>query len=106
MTFSDLWDAKTAERYDDPSSPMFSPEVVGPAVDFLAALAGDGRALELAIGTGRIAVPLSERGVAVSGIELSEPMVERLRTKASADRIPVTIGDMATARVEGEFSLV
>lgn len=106
MTSSDLWDAETARRYDDASSAMFSPEVLDPAVDFLAGLAGDGRALEFAIGTGRVAVPLRERGIEVSGIELSQPMVDQLRTKASADRIPVVVGDMATARVDGVFSLV
>ncbi|MBO1752550.1 class I SAM-dependent methyltransferase [Actinotalea sp. BY-33] len=106
MTSSDLWDAETAMRYDDPSSPMFSSEVLAPTVDFLAELAGDGPALELAIGTGRVAVPLSERGVPVTGIELSPPMVEQLRRKASAAEIPVILGDMASTRVEGTFSLV
>ncbi|HSN43159.1 MAG TPA: class I SAM-dependent methyltransferase [Propionibacteriaceae bacterium] len=106
MTSSDLWDAEAARRYDDPANPMFSPEVLGPTVDFLAALAGDGPALEFAIGTGRVAVPLSERGVRVCGIELSEPMVDQLRRKVPADVIPTTIGDMATTRVAGEFSLV
>jgi SAM-dependent methyltransferase len=106
MTSSDLWDADTARRYDDLSSPMFSSEILDPTVDFLAELAGDGQALELAIGTGRVAVPLSGRGVQVTGIELSEPMVEQLRLKASATEIPVTVGDMATARVVGVFSLV
>ena len=106
MTSSDLWDADTARRYDDLSSPMFSSEILDPTVDFLAELAGDGQALELAIGTGRVAVPLSGRGVPVTGIELSEPMVEQLRLKASATEIPVAVGDMATARVVGVFSLV
>ena len=106
MTSSDLWDADTARRYDDLSSPMFSSEILDPTVDFLAELAGDGQALELAIGTGRVAVPLSGRGVPVTGIELSEPMVEQLRRKASATEIPVAVGDMATARVVGVFSLV
>jgi hypothetical protein len=106
MTSSDLWDADTAMRYDDPSSPMFSSEVLVPTVNFLAGLAGDGPALEFAIGTGRVAVPLFERGVAVTGIELSAPMVEQLRRKVSAAEIPVTIGDMASTRVEGTFSLV
>ncbi|EOD69695.1 class I SAM-dependent DNA methyltransferase [Amycolatopsis vancoresmycina] len=82
---------------------MFAPEVVGPAVERLAALADGGRALEFAIGTGRIAVPLAERGVPVAGIELSEPMLARLRAKAA---IPVVTGDMATATAPGRFSLV
>jgi SAM-dependent methyltransferase len=99
----DIWDAETAERYDTPGTGMFAPEVVEPAVARLAELAGDGRALEFAIGTGRIAVPLAERGVPVTGIELSEPMLDRLRQKAA---IPVVVGDMATARAEGRFSLV
>ncbi|HET9129251.1 MAG TPA: class I SAM-dependent methyltransferase [Propionibacteriaceae bacterium] len=106
MTSSDLWDADTARRYDDASSAMFSPAVLGPTVDFLAEFAGPGPALEFAIGTGRVAVPLHERGIAVSGIELSEPMVEQLRRKLPASELPVVIGDMATARVPGRFSLV
>ncbi|HEU4336090.1 MAG TPA: class I SAM-dependent methyltransferase [Nocardioides sp.] len=101
---SDHWDAETAATYDESSAFMFAPEVLDPAVDFLAALAGDGAALELAIGTGRVAIPLSDRGVPVSGIELSQPMTDELHRKR-AD-IPVVVGDMATARVDGEFSLV
>lgn len=104
MTSSDLWDAETAARYDESSAFMFTPEVLDPAVVFLAQLAGDGAALELAIGTGRVAVPLADRGVPVSGIELSQPMADQLRRKR-AD-IPVVVGDMATTRVPGEFSLV
>ena len=102
----DLWNAEVAGRYDTPGEGMFAPEVLGPTVDRLAALAGDGRALELAIGTGRVGVPLAERGVPVVGIELSQPMVDVLRTKADASRIPVVVGDMATARAPGEFTLV
>jgi SAM-dependent methyltransferase len=85
---------------------MFAPEVLGPAVDFLARLAGSGPALELAIGTGRVAVPLAARGVQVSGIELSEPMVAQLRRKADEASLPVAVGDMATTVVPGGFSLV
>ncbi|WP_244302060.1 class I SAM-dependent methyltransferase [Microbispora triticiradicis] len=85
---------------------MFAPEVLGPAVDRLAELAGDGRALEFAIGTGRVAVPLAGRGVPVTGIELSTPMIEQLRTKADEAAIPVIVGDMATAVAPGEYSLV
>lgn len=103
---SQYWTAEMAEHYDDPDSPMFSSAVLGPTVDFLAALAGDGPALELAIGTGRVAVPLRERGVEVHGIELSEPMIEQLRTKVRADEVPVTIGDMSLVRAPGEFTLV
>ena len=94
-----------AARYDEDAADMFDPAVVGPAVDFLAELAGDGAALELGIGTGRIALPLAERGVRVHGIDLSQAMVARLRAKPGADEIGVTIGDFATTRVEGMFSL-
>lgn len=76
------------------------------AFTFLAELAGDGRALEFAIGTGRVAVPLRERGVPVVGIELSEHMVAVLRHKLDEDTLPVAIGDMATTVVPGEFTLV
>jgi SAM-dependent methyltransferase len=101
-----LWDDDTARGYDTPGSGMFAPEVLGPTVDRLVALAAGGRALELAIGTGRVAVPLAERGVSVTGIELSTAMVGRLREKADENAIPVVIGDMATARADGEFALV
>ncbi len=103
MRQEDIWDVEAAERYDTPGRGMFAPEVVDPVVDRLAALAGDGRALEFAIGTGRVAVPLAARGVSVTGIELSRPMLGKLRSKAS---IPVVVGDMATATAPGEFSLV
>ncbi|HQR26057.1 MAG TPA: class I SAM-dependent methyltransferase [Nocardioides sp.] len=104
MTSSDLWDAQTAERYDEDSAFMFAPEVLGPAVAFLSALAGDGPVLEFAIGTGRVAIPLVERGVPVSGIDLSQPMVDQLRSKCRD--IPVVVGDMATSAIPGQFSLV
>src|SRR5256714_11269448 len=84
---------------------MLAPAVVEPAADFLAALAGDGAALELGIGTGRIALPLAERGVRVHGIDLSEAMVAQLRAKPGGEEIGVTIGDFATTRVGGRFSL-
>ena len=106
MTSSDLWDEAAAQRYDEASAEMSTPEVVSPAVDLLARLAGAGRALELAIGTGRLAVPLHARGVPVAGIELSEPMVAQLRRKVGEDAVPVVVGDMASARVPGEFALV
>ncbi|MFC4783722.1 class I SAM-dependent DNA methyltransferase [Nocardioides sp. MAHUQ-72] len=99
------FDGDVAKRYDDPDDVMFSPEVLGPTVDLLADLA-DGRAvLELAIGTGRVALPLSERAVRVHGIELSAAMVEQLRAKPGAEKIDVAIGDMTTTRVEGRFGL-
>jgi SAM-dependent methyltransferase len=106
MRQEEIWDADTAQRYDTSHAGMFDPGVVGPTVDRLAALAGDGRALELAIGTGRIAVPLAARGVPVTGIELSAPMIDQLRTKVDDAHIPVVVGDMATARAPGEYTLV
>jgi len=106
MVSSDVWDEGTAAVYDAEAWGMFRPEVVDPAVDLLASLAGDGRALELAIGTGRIGIPLLRRGVAVSGIDRSTAMVERLRAKVGADELPVVIGDMTTTRVPGEFAVV
>jgi SAM-dependent methyltransferase len=100
------WFAESAARYDDTLGQMGTAETIEPAVEVLAELAGDGRALEFAIGTGRIALPLAARGVAVTGIDLSEPMVEQLRAKPGGAEIPVTIGDIATTRVEGAFRLV
>src|SRR5215216_2003568 len=94
-----------AERYDESSPEMFDPAVVDPAVDFLAGLAGDGAALELGIGTGRIAIPLSRRGVRVHGIDLSPQMVAELRAKPGGGEIGVTVGDFATTRVGGTFRL-
>lgn len=108
MTSSEVWGEATAQRYDAEDSGMFAPEVLGPTVDLLAELAADGPALELAIGTGRVGVPLRERGVPVVGIELSAPMAARLRAKVSEERLPVAIGDMATTVVDGagSFALV
>jgi SAM-dependent methyltransferase len=94
-----------AARYDQSVADMTGPGVVDPAVDFLAELAGDGPALELGIGTGRIALPLARRGVPVHGIDLSRAMVGRLRDKPGGDAIGVTIGDFATTAVPGRFSL-
>ena len=102
----DHFAGEVAARYDDTLGAMGSPEVVGPTVDLLAGLVGAGAALELAVGTGRVALPLAARGVPVSGIELSADMVAQLWTKPGGDAIPVTIGDMATTRVEGAFGLV
>ncbi|MEE6311927.1 class I SAM-dependent methyltransferase [Plantactinospora veratri] len=106
MRQDEIWDVSAAESYDTPGTGMFAPGVLGPAVDRLAELADAGPALEFAIGTGRVAVPLRERGVPVSGIELSRPMVDRLRTKADETRIPVVVGDMATATTGGQYTLV
>jgi SAM-dependent methyltransferase len=94
-----------AARYDNPDWEMFFPEVVDPVVDFLVERARGGAALELGIGTGRIAVPLAERGIRVHGIDLSEEMVARLRPKPGAEEIGVTVGDFATMRVDGTFTL-
>jgi SAM-dependent methyltransferase len=105
-TPDDVWDVGAAQRYDTPGAGMFAPEVLGPTVDRLVELAGGGRALELAIGTGRVAVPLAERGVPVTGIELSQPMIDQLRTKVDETTIPVVVGDMSTALAEGAFSVV
>jgi SAM-dependent methyltransferase len=95
-----------AARYDETSSSMFDPDVLGPTVDLLAELAGNGAALEFAVGTGRVALPLAARGVPVSGIELSTAMAAQLSAKDDARRIEVTIGDMTTTRVDGSFRLV
>ncbi len=101
-----IFDKRVARTYDAASAGMFTPDVLGPAVDFLCALVGDGRALEFAVGTGRVALALSERGVGVAGIELSRAMTQQLKAKPGSERIPVTIGDMATTRVDGTFGLV
>jgi SAM-dependent methyltransferase len=101
----DYFGDQVAERYDDSEGEMFQPEAIDPVVDFLADLAGDGAALELGIGTGRIALPLAQRGVRVHGIDLSEAMVTRLRAKPGGEEIAVTIGDFATTRVQGTFSV-
>lgn len=100
------FDERVAARYDESSSEMFDAEAVDPAVEFLAELAGGGRALEFGIGTGRIALPLAQRGVLVHGIDMSEAMVAGLRAKPGGEGIGVTIGDFATTTVDGSFSLV
>ncbi|MFD9948630.1 class I SAM-dependent methyltransferase [Nonomuraea sp. NPDC059023] len=106
MRQEEIWDEEAARGYDTPGTGMFAPEVLKPAVDRLAEFAGGGRALEFAIGTGRVALPLAGRGVPVTGIELSRPMIEQLRTKADEAAIPVIAGDMSAATAPGEFSLV
>lgn len=103
---AEIWDDEVARHYDTPGVGKFAPEVLGPTVERLRALADGGRALEMAIGTGRVAVPLAEAGVTVAGIELSQPMIDQLRTKVDEERIPVVLGDITAARVEGSFSLV
>jgi SAM-dependent methyltransferase len=99
------FDQRVAARYDESAADMFDPAVVDPVVDVLAELAGRGRALELGIGTGRIALPLGQRGVPVHGIEMSRAMAARLRAKPGGQDIPVAIGDFATTTVDGTFSV-
>lgn len=102
---SRLWDEHAAATYDTPGQGPFAPEVLGPTVELLAELAGSGRAVEFAIGTGRVAIPLREAGIEVAGIELSEPMISRLREKADEETIPVVHGDMTTASAGEGFTL-
>jgi SAM-dependent methyltransferase len=102
----DYFAGEVAQRYDATSAEMFAPEVLEPAVEFLAALAGDDPVLEFGIGTGRVALPLAERGLRVTGIDLSPDMIARLREKPGADDVEVTIGDFSQTRVERRFSLV
>jgi SAM-dependent methyltransferase len=100
--YFDVW---VAQRYEVLWPHLFDPQVVEPAVHLLADLAGDGRALELGIGTGRLALPLSRRGIRVDGIELSSAMVEQLRSQPGSVDIDVTIGDFSTIKVNGTFNL-
>jgi SAM-dependent methyltransferase len=103
---ANYFDEPVAATYDAPGSPMWSAEVLDPTVDLLVELAGDdGAARELAVGTGRVALPLGER-LPVHGIELSEAMLQRLHAKPGADRVRTTLGDMTSTRVEGRFTLV
>jgi SAM-dependent methyltransferase len=97
---------EVAADYDDPTWEMFSPQMIDPVVTFLMERSQGGRVLEFGIGTGRIALPLASRGINVTGIDLSRPMVDQLRTKSGGDTIDVHIGDFATTLVPGQFSLV
>src|SRR3954468_15825757 len=101
-----VWRRDVAEAYDTTSAAMFDPAILDPAVDVLAELARGGRALEFAVGTGRVALPLTARGIAVHGVELSPHMAAELRAKPGADAVSVTVGDMTTTRVPGLFTLV
>jgi SAM-dependent methyltransferase len=101
-----MWGQEMAEIYDKTYAATFEPSVLGPVLDLLAGLARGGPALEFAAGTGRVALPLAARGVAVHGIELSPHMAEKLLAKPGAEAVPVTIGDMTTTRVPGSFRLV
>jgi len=102
----DYFGEDVAARYDEGFGPQFDPEVIERTVEVLVELVGDGAAIEFAVGTGRVALPLAARGVPVSGIELSTAMADRLRAKDPSGRVGVTIGDMATTRVDGTFRLV
>jgi len=106
VTSSDYWDRATADAYDQDTAEQSTPAALAPTLDVLEQLAAGGRVLELAIGTGRVGVPLAARGVPVTGIELSQPMVAQLRRKVDARQVPVVVGDMATTQAEGTFSLV
>lgn len=106
MRREDIWDAETAQSYDTPGTGMFAPEVLDPTVARLAELAEGGRALELAVGTGRVAIPLAERGVSVTGIELSSAMIAELRAKVDEEAVPVIQGDMTTTVAPGQYTLV
>lgn len=106
LVIEDHFAAEVAAGYDVSLGAMATPQVLEPTVELLAELAGDGDALELAIGTGRVALPLSSSGVRVSGIELSPDMIAQLRAKPGGDAIPVTMGDMTSTRVDGTFGLV
>jgi hypothetical protein len=99
------FDERIAARYDVDAADMFEPAIIDPTVNFLADLAGAGDALELGIGTGRIGLPLSRRGVGVHGIDLSEAMLARLKAKPGAAEIGVTVGDFATTKVGRTFGL-
>ncbi len=105
ITQQQLWDDDAAKQDDAPGEGMFSPEVLAPTVEILSKLAGGGPAIEFAIGTGRVAIPLSEAGVQVSGIELSHAMISRDREKVREDRIPVVQGDMTDTVAGDNFSL-
>ena len=106
MDTDGYFDKSVAERYDDPSDEMFSPVVIAATVDFLHEESRGGHALEFGIGTGRIALPLFDRGMAVAGIDLSQAMLDQLARKPGAESIEVTRGDFAATRATGNFSLV
>lgn len=99
------FDADLAATYDDDSGNS-GEAAVGPVVDCLAGLAGSGRALEFGVGTGRIALPLAQRGVPVHGIDMSRAMLAKLAAKPGADSVAVTVGDFATTVVGESFSVV
>lgn len=100
------FDERIAERYEAYWPNLFEPAAIDPVVSFLAGLSGEGGALEFGVGTGRIALPLSQRGVRVHGIDLSPAMVARLQAEPGAERVGLTVGDFATTTVGATFRLV
>ena len=102
----DVWNTDIAQNYDTPGYGVFSSEVIEPTVTRLAGLANGGRVLEFAIGTGRIAIPLVQRGISVTGVDLSKPMIEQLRKKIDESSLPVIHGDMKSVIVPGKYTLV
>jgi SAM-dependent methyltransferase len=106
LVASIVWEHDVADVYDATNAKEFEPSVLDPMIDRLAELAQGGPALEFAVGTGRVALPLGAPGIAVDGIELSESMAAKLRAKPGADAVAVTIGDMTSTRVAGDFALV
>ncbi|MFN8517864.1 MAG: class I SAM-dependent methyltransferase [Chloroflexota bacterium] len=106
MTDDGFFGAEVAARYDDDLGEHGRPDVIEATVDLVAGLAGEGRALEFAVGTGRLAIPLAQRGVPVHGIDRSRAMIERLRAKPGGELVHVEVGDMTSTRVPGSFSMV
>lgn len=103
---AEIWSAETARHYDADTADVATPEVLDPIVAVLTELSANGPVLEFAIGTGRVALPLAARGVAVSGIEQSPAMLAQLRAKPGGAELPVLVGDMAVDRVAGSYALV
>ena len=106
LDYEKIFDDEIAESYDELDNEMFSSKILGPTIDRLGKLAGNGQALEFAIGTGRVAIPLYHRGISVVGIEISSAMITQLRKKINGDKIPVIQGNMVTTVATGKFSLV
>jgi SAM-dependent methyltransferase len=103
---SEVWGKDVASAYDATSAVMFDPSVLGPTVDRLVELARGGNVLEFAVGTGRVALEMSARGLSVSGVELSPEMAGQMRNKPGAAKIPIAVGDMRNTRMDGTFALV
>jgi SAM-dependent methyltransferase len=106
LDYENIFDDEIAESYDELDSEMFSSRILGPIINKLTGLAGNERALEFAIGTGRVAIPLHDRGISVTGIEISSAMIAQLRKKIDGNKIHVIHGNMATTVAPGKFSLV